>query len=174
MVYTVGMTTKKIQYHQRKAAGVCVRCGSRPAIAGRTQCEPCDKYASSYRHGLSSEQRATRRKTQQEWGRHNTPKLSACSARYRAKLKRDILNHYGVQCACCGEGRPEFLTIDHINGEGNKHRIKLFGTRQSGHRFYRKLRVLGFPPGFQTLCWNCNMAKSHYGVCPHKKALTNG
>lgn len=33
-----------------------------------------------------------------------------------------MLTHYGTKCQCCGEKQVEFLTIDHINNDGNKHR----------------------------------------------------
>jgi hypothetical protein len=48
-----------------------------------------------------------------------------------------------------------FLVVDHINGEGNKHR-KAIG--RTGLNFYRWLRTSGYPPGFRVLCHNCNHA----------------
>lgn len=56
-----------------------------------------------------------------------------------------------------------FLCIDHIDGGGNKHRAEIKGD------FYRWLIDNNFPPGFQTLCHNCNMAKGLYGRCPHER-----
>jgi hypothetical protein len=67
-------------------------------------------------------------------------------------------------CNCCGERRIEFLTLDHIHGGGTKHRQE---TRKSGVSYYSMLKKQGYPPGFQTLCDNCNRAKGHYGHCPH-------
>jgi hypothetical protein len=37
-------------------------------------------------------------------------------------LREEALTYYGKACACCGEDRVKFLTIDHTNGGGNKHR----------------------------------------------------
>src|SRR3989442_12559185 len=31
-----------------------------------------------------------------------------------------LLNHYGRTCRCCGEGNTFFLTIDHINNDGQQ------------------------------------------------------
>lgn len=45
----------KTRYAQRKAAGICTRCGARPARNGRTRCERCaylDRVnANKYYHG---------------------------------------------------------------------------------------------------------------------------
>jgi len=80
------------------------------------------------------------------------------------KVRLDILTHYGLVCACCGETELTFLTIDHINGGGNEHR------RQLGHtHVYDWLRANRYPKGYQTLCFNCNSAKSIQGICPHQQ-----
>jgi hypothetical protein len=70
------------------------------------------------------------------------------------------------KCACCGEKENKFLSIDHINGGGSKHRKSI------GHgHFFRWLKVNNFPKGFQVLCHNCNLAKGFYGKCPHNATL---
>lgn len=51
--------------------------------------------------------------------------------------------------------------IDHINGGGTKHR------KQIGSHIYNWIKNNEFPEGFQVLCFNCNLAKGFYGVCPH-------
>ena len=84
---------------------------------------------------------------------------------YRDNIKRLVLEAYSGKyphCACCGESTYQFLTIDHINGGGHKHRkeIKIPLTRW----LYKN----NCPQGFQVLCMNCNLAKGMYGVCPHK------
>jgi hypothetical protein len=58
-----------------------------------------------------------------------------------------------------------FLVVDHINGEGNKHRRAIGRT---GLSFYRWLRTNGYPPGFRVLCHTCNHAYAAYGACPHE------
>ena len=32
---------------------------------------------------------------------------------------------------------------------------------------YRWLKNHNYPEGFQVLCYNCNLPKGVYGVCPH-------
>lgn len=78
--------------------------------------------------------------------------------------RRLVIEAYGDLCACCGEREYAFLCIDHINGGGNQHRASIQGD------LYSWLCTNGFPPGFQTLCHNCNMAKGLYGACPHTRS----
>lgn len=91
---------------------------------------------------------------------------------YAKRLKLDVVNHYSNGknvCACCGEAGIAFLSIDHTNGGGRKHRFSLFKKGDyGGTRFYRWLRANGYPQGFQVLCYNCNFAKGAGDTCPHK------
>ncbi len=89
------------------------------------------------------------------------------SAKYRRRQKLRVLSHYGVdgvpKCHCCGLDDPRFLCLDHINGGGTKHR------KQEGHlKLERWLRQNGLPPGYRTLCYNCNASLGRFGYCPHQ------
>ena len=100
----------------------------------------------------------------------NNQRYKANNLKQRQKLRKTIIDHYGGKCLCCGESQLPFLTIDHINNDGAEHRQKLskegVGSPAS---FYRWLEKNGFPDGFQTLCYNCNIGKyKNGGVCPHK------
>lgn len=96
----------------------------------------------------------------------------------RIALKKEIFAAYGgAFCKCCPENNPdkytfEFLSIDHINGGGVKHRKEIGVT--SGDGFYKWLKKNNYPSGFQVLCHNCNKAKWAYGKCPHQKKLITG
>lgn len=89
------------------------------------------------------------------------------------QMRLKCLNYYSnndIKCACCLEKHIEFMTIDHMNNDGAEHRRKITGsTRGSGARLYQWLIKNNFPPGFQVLCINCNMARYIYGKCPHEK-----
>jgi hypothetical protein len=85
--------------------------------------------------------------------------------RYLTALKLATLNAYGgPRCICCGETLVRGLTIDHINGDGGTHR-KEHGT---GTGLYHWLKKNNYPPGFQVLCWTCNVAKGMADHCPHQ------
>jgi hypothetical protein len=98
-------------------------------------------------------------------------KAAVYMRKVRQKLRHDVLVHYSgglPTCSCCGEKHEEFLSIDHINGDGADHRRMIGGWGT----IYRWLIDNDFPPGFQVLCMNCNFAKGHaYGGCPHKKPV---
>lgn len=87
-----------------------------------------------------------------------------------AKLK--VFKHYSkgiIKCVCCGEKETDFLTLDHTNNDGAKHR-KILGRNFSGSVFYSWLISHNFPKGFQVMCFNCNLGKNiNKGICPHHK-----
>jgi len=74
------------------------------------------------------------------------------------ELKLEVINYYGGNCLDCGEDHIEFLTIDHIMGNGGEHRKKFAGGL-CGPNFYRWLRKNGYPLEYQVLCFGCNLKK---------------
>lgn len=98
----------------------------------------------------------------------NRVKMIAEAKEYRRLIKRMVFDHYGNVCVCCGEDNLAFLSVDHIDGQGGKHRKEI--GKSSGIGFYTWLKKNNFPKGFQTLCFNCNIARHHNGgVCPHQQ-----
>lgn len=88
-------------------------------------------------------------------------KRRTCDKDYRKRLKEDVLRHYGdgkCECVKCGFDDVRALSIDHIDGGGNRDRVH---SRLSGDRMYRRLRQDGFPEGYQTLCMNCQFIKRY-------------
>lgn len=86
----------------------------------------------------------------------------------RLRLKLAIIRAYGGKCACCGEKRDPFLTLEHIYRNGAEHRKKLRTGDYRGN-VYMDLKRRGFPQeGYAILCWNCNCATSFGKTCPHK------
>lgn len=94
------------------------------------------------------------------------PKASARKARERRKdVRIRVLDAYGGKCTCCGETIESFLTIDHINGGGNKHRKSVGNSSTS---VYYNIIKEGFPKDkYQILCFNCNRSKFVLGKCEH-------
>jgi hypothetical protein len=93
----------------------------------------------------------------------------AVSRKRRAKI--EALRHYGDgKCACCGEGRQELLSLDHVDGGGTKYR-KVIGNHGN---YWEKLRSLGYPtdPRLRVLCHSCNQSFGFFGYCPHELGRT--
>jgi hypothetical protein len=83
--------------------------------------------------------------------------------KYEKRCKDLVFEYYGKICSCCGESNSKFLTIDHVNGGGRKHRSEIKSKIQIW------LVKNNFPDGFETLCYNCNCGKNiNHGICPHK------
>lgn len=78
------------------------------------------------------------------------------------RLKDAVIAGYGGKCTCCGESHREFLTLEHVLGDGA---IK----REGGNNVSEWRRALRdeFPVDLTILCWNCNCARAYYGRCPH-------
>lgn len=84
---------------------------------------------------------------------------------YYRDMKNGVIQKYGGKCACCGEDRTRFLTIDHVNGEGRKEIREDFSGDL--YKFLRWLRDNPVLSKYQILCYNCNCGKRGYGICPH-------
>ena len=114
-----------------------------------------------------------------EWREKNPEKTKEQSKRYYKKyikeknkknrentatLKKAVLTYYGdgkMKCVLCGFDVSDALTIDHINGNGRKHRQETGG---GGMKTYLWLKRNNYPEGFRTLCANCQLieyAKKH-------------
>lgn len=98
--------------------------------------------------------------------RNRETKLTA-NKKYRQRLRQQVFEAYGgTVCACCGDTHEEFLTIDHINGDGADHRREI---GKSTYKLHLWLKNSGFPGGFRILCMNCNFSFGMRGYCPHDK-----
>lgn len=162
--------SQKRHMARRRSAGLCL-CG-RPRLDGAKQCQGCRE---------SKKELAAARKAAGQCVRCPQAALpgrvrcGTCRERVAARQARScrdaaekVFAHYGLSCACCGESRRVFLSIDHIGGGGTKHRESLGG--KSGSGFYKWLVRQGFPKGYRTLCFNCNCGAGFRsggtGVCP--------
>lgn len=88
--------------------------------------------------------------------------------RERLQQSQDIVYHRygGYRCTCCGETIRQFLSLDHIHGDGNKHRKEIGGRMP---QLYKWIIANDFPPIFQVLCLNCNIGRHRNGgICPHQ------
>lgn len=164
---------------QRLIAGDCVKCGEHKAILSGTRCDVCRNKRQSYRKKARVINIVASKCI--NCGRSPTSETSkgfceecrlhslAC-ARERAFLNKAlVMAHYGHgKCCCCDANRLDFLTIDHVDGNGAEHRREYANTNFSGEKFYLWLINSNFPPGYQALCFNCNSGRDlNEGICPH-------
>ena len=161
-------TRQKALRAASRAAGLCT-CGRAKPLPGRQACQTCvdeQRVAQQRLKCKNRQQGLCGCGLQPVTGAKTCEHCRGKSKAKNAKLRKRVFEHYGLSCACCGESVYEFLEIDHIDGDGsgNDHR------REIGYgAIYRWLIRNNFPPGFQTLCSNCNRAKFRYGVCPHQR-----
>lgn len=100
-----------------------------------------------------------------KWYKKSSKTICERQRQYRRKCKEELVAAYGGKCFCCGEKAIEFLTIEHTQKDGAKHRREIGGT----NRMHSWLKKNGYPKdGYSILCFNCNAADFYYGKCPHK------
>lgn len=135
---------------KRVSNGLCRQCGLNPSPPGKI-CEACRKKA---------------RENYQKNRETILSTLSTNSRIRRRRIRQETIAAYGGKCACCGETNWEFLTIDHINGGGNKHRKE---TGLVGTKFYVWLKSFDYPKKeYRCLCMNCQSSRGWFGYCPHE------
>jgi len=84
-------------------------------------------------------------KTKKEYYYSNIEYIRKKMRESAAKRRKDVIDHYGGICACCGETIFEFLGVDHIDGGGIEHR-KAIGM-SGGSNFYAWIRKNNYPGG---------------------------
>jgi hypothetical protein len=160
----------------------CIKCGQikllecfskeRTRVSGlRPYCKECDKL-----HYLAGGHEKSKNWAKQNpdktkaWRRKfylkNHEKMKEISREHRRRVNMEAYKVYGgAFCACCGETIIGFLTIDHINGVTREERK----IQTKGRNVCQWLKNKGYPPGYQVLCFNCNLGRAkNKGVCPHK------
>jgi len=72
-------------------------------------------------------------------------------------LKQKVFDYYGGKCEICKQNNYDFLSLDHINGNGRKQRKELLSI-DSGTSFYKYV-FKNKPNDLRILCYNCNCKK---------------
>ncbi len=155
-----------------RESGLCIYCGKKPIDKGFVSCQGCREqnrlYSVKHRSLLTKKDKKRKSLQSLSWAKLNPERTKEIGKKSRRKLKLEVFNHYGgAKCACCGEKEICFLTLDHPNNDGAKHRQSLTG-KKAGVTIYRALKRAKWPPGLQVLCFNCNCGRQiNNGICPH-------
>jgi hypothetical protein len=142
---------------KRRAKGLCHKCYRKLYAKKRAERDP------QWRS----------REGKKMYQKHKTNYADRQRERHR-NLKWLVIEQLGGKCACCGETTMEFLTVDHINGDGAAHRKSIANTaRASSLMIYKDIRNQGFPRDkYRVLCFNCNCSIGCWGYCPHTHSRT--
>lgn len=149
-------------YYRKKEAKICVSC-TEAAEEGKVLCP---------KHHKMQKRRDKERKDSGKCRRCDSqavPDRTLCIdhadqlKRQRDVITKRVIQAYGGMCACCGEDFLPFLGIDHVEGDGAKHRQEI--QTPSGNPFYAWLDKNKYPSGFQVLCHNCNRLKGTGPMC---------
>jgi len=89
----------------------------------------------------------------------------------RIKNKYDVIFHYTngkMCCQACGYNVFAVLTIDHLFGNGSKHRRAI-----NSISIWQWIKRNNYPKAYQVLCYNCNMLKEKTTVEEFKQITNN-
>lgn len=146
----------------------CVKCKNRERRSDSNMCDECYMMDYLYQHRSSDIGICTECKNPCPIN-----KSRCINCRKRDQLKRlanklAVIEEYGGVCQCpsgkCFERNPGFLTVDHIDNDGKKHREEI-----GGQNIYNWLLSNGCPKDkYRIMCFNCNCGRNaHKGKCPH-------
>ena len=129
-------------------------------------------YRKTYRRNYYRVNKKKMLETSKKWRQDHKERFALLVKKRTQVLRLKIIDHYTNgqrKCMCpgCDVDIHEFLTIDHINGGGTKHRRIIGG----GIANYYWIIKHNFPEDLQILCMNCNFTKGKYGICPHIQCL---
>lgn len=171
-----GLTKPLSEFYKRARGGKKLKLDGKPFY--QSWCRAClvhNPYKYYYEKLSADERRKRWREDGKKRRKDNNEVILKKELKRRVFLRVEALRHYAtnrmhISCVCCGEDQLLFLSLDHKNNDGNKHR-KLVGT--GGSNLYAWLKRNNYPAIFQILCHNCNMGRAqNNGVCPHKDGGT--
>lgn len=171
--HALALNSSKKSKDKCRSLSLCTRCGKDVTYQKYRICQECRRKELARRRLAYLEQGLCKTCGKNPIRTPETTLCQLCVDRLKSnhkmrksRLRREIVDHYGACCACCGETQYEFLTIDHVNNDGAVHK------RVVGRDTYSVLRWIkanDFPNSIQILCYNCNCVRNTYGYCPHQK-----
>lgn len=181
---------------KRKAEGVCLRCGLRPARAGFTSCSDCSDYRRAIHQRMGPVEYQAQRQERDARVAQGLCSRCGTNALATARFCRPCLDREGARSVLRRQSDPERMRRQSKEsrerlreqiltrygrsctccGEATPVFLTIDHINGGGLKHMREigkrnlwgwLRAQGFPDGYQTLCWNCNAAKGILGACPH-------
>lgn len=152
-------------------AGNCRECSKKRERLEVTFCNSCLNRSSAFKKIRRNNNlcRTCGQSLPSDWTfKSCDPCLKEVRDRNKEK-KRQTFKRYGGVCQCCREAELDFLSLDHVKGDGAAER-KLLKFKATGISFYLYLRRKGYPAGYQVLCYNCNFSKGRTEKCSHLTA----
>lgn len=163
-------TARQRKLRQREAAA---RWRARNVEKARAACRLWLRRNSTWSRRYAKAHRKQTNKTRRLWAAKNPAAAKGAQRRCTQRLKLLVLGHYGgAFCRCCKERDLRFLTLDHVNNDGNVQRR---AVQELGAGVYAYLARHKYPqkPKLQVLCYNCNLGRAkNSGTCPHKDPLS--
>lgn len=150
---------------------ICTVCGgnTQPFVKRNGKCALCRaEYYKKYAQANSSSIQVKNKRRYQKLSAEDKQQRNQQHRSNFVKTREEVFAAYGGHCICCGENQSAFLTIDHINGDGGKHR------KEVKENIYYWLKRNNFPKdSIQLLCFNCNCAREFRsdGTCPHQNLV---
>jgi hypothetical protein len=139
----------------------CKQC-QHDSIVKRYHADPKASHAKNYAWREANKEKW--RDISQKWYIKHGHELKSRMKSERVDRRMEVIHHYGgenPQCGICNETNIEFLVIDHINGDGAKHRATI-GKVTDG--MYRWIIKNNFPNDLRVLCQNCNAIISQHNL----------
>src|SRR3989344_4571886 len=133
----------------------------------KQKCSQCNEEKTLERFAVRTDQNRRLRKSCKDCTNKRINSL-------RAGYRKQVFDHYGWICVCCGENEPKFMTIDHIYNDGYLDKMKYGRKRKliSKDLYYKIIFVEKFPVNrSQSLCHNCQFGKWDGRICPHQEKI---
>lgn len=81
-----------------------------------------------------------------------------------------VIEMYGGKCKFCPCTQYEYLTLDHVQGDGKQHRLEIASKYRTVYDYLLRENIIDHTR-FRLLCWNCHMALTRYNVAPGREEL---
>jgi hypothetical protein len=141
----------------------CINCGNE-ITCKRSRKKYCSKHCQKQYNYYQNHEKNLKYNNER-YHKNRNKYLQSFKNKYK-KLKEKILEIYGKQCECCGESITEFLTLEHKDGNGSKHRKQHKGSYV---KIYQDAIMAKDKRKYGILCFNCNSIQLFGIKCPHIK-----